>query len=455
MQALQQCEKSPFFSVVVTHPDQVNPADLPGRIKELNDWVQRILATTGVKDDVIFSDSFRDIIFVLRADNPSEDDLIRVRKLLQSICDKFSDTSLVQVHRIPLQQFLLEQAMRKLGEGRKGVLSVEECREVARAINMPLGSVDKALRQLSSCNLILYFPELVTLKDVVFCEVHTLLSIITQLVQYSAKLRGERDSIPTPSIASGKCSADFATQGTISKELLAMDTFASCFDDNFSAAQFIDLMEYVEIVGLVNPASHQYIMPCILPEMGADDLGKYRMSGDSVVALLLYFGKWPQSGIFCPLIARLGSLYNWKPLPFHDQHLPRLYRNCIKLIPPQLPCTITLIESYDCGYFEVHIECPSNDDFKRTCPKIKHILREALHRSEPKDSFLCEMCGVNSSQLYHTALVRFKSPKLSTERFLRCSLTGKVSAFTAKHACWFEQADVDTQGMLEEYSIIP
>ena len=455
LQALQQNEKSPFFSVVVTHPDQVNPADLPGRINELNDWVQSILTTTDVKDDVIFGESLRDILFVLRADNPSNDDLIRVRKLLQSICDKFSDTSLVQVHRIPLQQFLLEQAMRKLGEGRKGVLSVEECREVARAINMPLGSVDKALRHLSSCNLILYFPELVTLKDVVFCEVQTLLSIITQLVQYSAKLRGERDSIPTPSIASGKCSADFATQGTISKELLAMDTFASCFDDNFSAAQFIDLMEYVEIVGLVNPASHQYIMPCILPEMGADDLGKYRMSGDSVAALLLYFGKWPQSGIFCSLIARLGSLYNWKPLPFLDQHPPRLYRNCMKLKPPYLACTVTLIESYDCGYFEVHIRPSSEVDLKSVCPEVKRTLREALHRTAPKDSFVCEndICKASPHQHTHAATVEFKGQEASCSqrngRYLSCSLSGEVSAFTAKHAFWFEQAEVDTQGIYD------
>ena len=450
VQALEQCEKPQFFSVVVTHPDQVNPADLPGRIKELNDWVQSILETTGTKDDVIFSKSLREILFVLRADNPSEDDLIRVRKLLQSICDKFSDTSLVQVHRIPLQQFLLEQAMRKLGECRKGVLSVEECCEVARAINMPLESVDKALRHLSSCNLILYFPELVTLKDVVFCEVQTLLSIITQLVQYSAKLRGERDSISPPSVPFGKCSADFATQGTISEELLAMDTFASCFDDNFSAAQFIDLMEYIEIVGLVNPASHQYIMPCILPEMGADDLGKYRMSGDSVAALLLYFGKWPQSGIFCSLIARLGSLYNWKPQPFRDQHPPRLYRNCMKLIPPQLPCTITLIESYDCGYFEVHIRPSSEGDLKSVCPEVKRTLREALHRTAPKDSFVCEndLCKASPHQHTHAAIVNFKNPHKKTDRYLRCSLSGEVSPFTAKqHACWFEQAGVHTEGI--------
>ena len=450
VQALQQCEKSPFFSVVVTHPDQVNPADLPGRIKELNDWVQSTLATTGVKDDVIFSESLREILFVLRADNPSDDDLVRVRKLLQSICDKFSDTSRVQVHRIPLQQFLLEQAMRKLGEGRKGVLSVEECREVARAINMPLESVDKALRHLSSCNLILYFPELVTLKDVVFCEVQALLSIITQLVQYSAKLRGERDSIPTPSVASGKSSAEFATQGTISEELLAMDTFASCFDNNFSAAKFIDLMEYVEIVGLVDPASHQYIMPCILPEMGADDLGKYRMSGDSVAALLLYFGKWPQSGIFCSLIARLGSLYNWKPHPFHDQHPPRLYRNCMKLIPPQLPCTITLIESYDCGFFEVHIRPSSEGDLKSVCPEVKCILREALHRTAPKDSFVCknDLCKASPHQHTHAAIVNFKNPLKKTDRYLRCSVSGEVSPFTAKqHACWFEETAVHTEGI--------
>ena len=457
VQALQQCEKSPFFSVVVTHPDQVNPADLPGRIKELNDWVQSTLATTGVKDDVIFSESLRDILFVLRADNPSDDDLIRVRKLLQSICDKFSDTSLVQVHRIPLQQFLLEQAMRKLGEGRKGVLSVEECHEVACAINMPLESVDKALHHLSSCNLILYFPELVTLKDVVFCEVQTLLSIITQLVQYSAKLRGERDSIPTPSVASGKCSTDFATQGTISEELLAMDTFALCFDDNFTAAQFIDLMEYVEIAGLVNPASHQYIMPCILPEMGADDLGKYRMSGDSVAALLLYFGKWPQTGIFCSLIARLGSLYNWKPLPFLDQHPPRMYRNCMKLKPPSLACTVTLIESYDCGYFEVHIRPSSEVDLKSVCPEVKRTLREALHRTAPKDSFVCEndICKASPHQHTHAATVEFKgleahvSCSQRSGRYLSCSLSGEVSAFTTKHAFWFEQAEVDTQGIYD------
>ena len=202
-----------------------------------------------------------------------------------------------------------------------------------------------------------------------------------------------------------------------------MDTFASCFDDNFSAAQLIDLMEYVEIAGLVNPASHQYIMPCILPEMGADDLGKYRMSGDSVAALLLYFGKWPQSGIFCSLIARLGSLYNWNPQPFHDQHPPRLYRNCMKLIPPQLPCTITLIESYDCGYFEVHIRPSSEVDLKSVCPEVKRILREALHRTAPKDSFVCEndICKASPYQHTHAGIVNFKNRHNITDRYLRCS----------------------------------
>ena len=434
LQALQQYEKPPRFSMVMTHPDLVNPSDLPDRLTEMNEWVQGILDTTEMGEQVIYNGPLSDILHVLRADDPSEEDIARVRKLLQRFCDMFSDESLVPVQKIPLRQFLLEQAMRKVGEGRRGVLSLEECQQIAREVNMPLESVDKALRYLRSCNLILYYPEVDCLKDVVFCEVQTLLSIITQLVQYSAKLRGVRElaALPAPDLDIGR-NIEFATLGTVTEELLETSVFAPCFDTNLTAAKFIGLMEHLEIMGRVDPHRPRFIMPCMLPEMSSEDVSRCRTSGDAVQPLLLYFGKWPQSGIFCSLLARLGSLFHWKPVPSRTLRPPRLYRNCMKLEPPSLACTVTLVESYDSGYFEVHVRPFSGDAYEDLCLQVKRTLCEALQKVTPKDAFICanESCVADPSERSHVAVVE--------GRYLRCTLTRDGCAMSAKHSCWFEK----------------
>ena len=434
LQALQQYEKPPRFSMVMTHPDLVNPSDLPDRLAEMNEWVQGILDTTEMGEQVIYNGPLNDVLHVLRADDPSEEDTTRVRKLLQRFCDMFSDESLVPVQKIPLRQFLLEQAMRKVGEGRRGVLSLEECQQIAHEVNMPLESVDEALRYLRSCNLILYYPEVDCLKDVVFCEVQTLLSIITQLVQYSSKLRGVRElaALPAPDLDIGR-NIEFATLGTVCEELLETSVFAPCFDANLTAAKFIGLMEHLEIMGRVDPHRPRFIMPCMLPEMSSENVSRCRTSGDAVQPLLLYFGKWPQSGIFCSLIARLGSLFHWKPVPSRALRPPRLYRNCMKLDPPSLACTVTLVESYDSGYFEVHVRPFSGDGYEDLCPQVKRTLCEALQKVTPKDAFICanESCVADPSERSHVAVVE--------GRYLRCTLTRDGCAMSAKHSCWFEK----------------
>ena len=439
LQALQQYEKPPRFSMVMTHPDQVNPSDLPDRLAQMNEWVQGILDTTEMGEQVIYNGPLNDVLHVLRADDPSQEDIARVRKLLQRFCDMFSDESLVPVQKIPLRQFLLEQAMRKVGEGRRGVLSLEECQQIAREVNMPLESVDKALQYLQSCNLILYYPEVDCLKDVVFCEVQTLLTIITQLVQYSAKLRGVRElaALPAPDLDIGR-HIEFATLGTVTEELLETSVFAPCFDANLTAAKFIGLMEHLEIMGRVDPHRPRFIMPCTLPEMSSEYVSRCRTSGDAVQPLLLYFGKWPQSGIFCSLLARLGSLFHWKPVPSRALRPPHLYRNCMKLEPPSLACTVTLVESYDSGYFEVHVRLFSGDGYEDVCPQVKCTLREALQKVTPKDAFICanESCVADPSERSHVAVVE--------GRYLRCTLTRDGCAMSTKHSCWFDKVDPQT-----------
>ena len=399
LQALQLQEKSAKLAVVATHIDKLDEDKKQGAIEKKDRWISTVLTEAGIDGSKIIyrGDTLSGIVFALQAHNPLQPDKEMAQKLLTHLR---SDVPVKPVD-IPLRRFLLEQTLREAGKKSRGVVTMRECHKIARYFSIESVDVDHALQYLSNLNLILYVPEVI--DDIVFCEVQTPLSALKQLVQYCAKVRADSEvrNAPSAGIDPAKLSL-LATHGTLTEEHLAREEFRNQFDANFTPSKFLKLMEYFEIIAKRSTQTCiEYSMPCILREIPEDDLKSYRMpNGVNVEPLVLYFGNWPQAGVFCTLVTRLLSKYGWQPIPFKasDATVECLYRNCIKFevnTESNLCCDITLIESYDSGYFEVHINLPegeSPDSYKTLCPQVRQMLLDASPSDvQPKDALICSI----------------------------------------------------------------
>ena len=334
----------------------------------------------------------------------------------------------VEALEIPLRRFLLEQTMREAGKESRGVVSMTECKEIAQSFGIT--SVKEVLHYLCNRNLILYVPEVI--NDLVFCEVQTPLNVIKQLVQYSAKVRADSEvkCVPRANLNPANLKA-LATLGTLTEKLLLSVEFKSQFDEKFTPKKFLKLLEHLNIIAEKNHL--EYFMPCILREIPQDDLKQHRMADRNFVEpLLLYFSEWPLASVFCSLIARLVSIYGWTPMLFRKKKC--LYRNCIKLNENESQFSVTLIESYDSGFFEVHLILPSGEpptSYQTLCPMVRGKVLEALpSEMQVQDAFFCPVEDCTDSKPHATVL---------KNRILKCTLHGDVVKLKATDKCfvWF------------------
>ena len=398
LQALQLEKRSAKLAVAATHIDKIGEDEVDEAIEKKKKWVLNITKTAGISDKVIpCGDSFQDVVFPFCAHNLSKSKT-PVRNLLKRLCDDkdvpFDD------NEIPMRHFLLEQTMQEHSEKSRGIVSVTKCHQIGLELEMSFEKVEEALQYLSNHNLILYVPEVI--NHLVFCEVQTPLSAVKQIVQYSAKVRADSE-VKDLSDANLKPMELFslATHGTLTEELLKRDEFKNQFPDDadFTSSDFLKLMMHFKIIAeMCSRSSIEYFMPCILRELPEHDLKEVRMQvheSDSTEPLLLYFSKWPQAGVFCTLVTLLISKYGWQPIPFKagGAAVECLYRNCIKfevITASKLSCDITLIESYDSGYFEVHIELPKGESPDVLCPLVRDMLLNSLSEEvQPRDAFVC------------------------------------------------------------------
>ena len=416
LQALQLQKRSAKLAVAATHIDKVGADKLDEAIEKKDRWILDIAKSAAISEEnlVYRGDSLDEIVFPFHANNLSNSEG-PVRNLLEHLCD--DERVPPEIQEIPMRRFLLEQTMQEHSERSRGIVTVTECLQIGLEFEMTPELVEEALQYLSNHNLILYVPEVI--NDLVFCEVQTPLSAVKQIVQYSAKVRAEVKSIPKTKINPANLSK-LATKGTLTLKLLT-DTkeFESLFDSQlFSAEKFLKLIEHFKIIARKSP--NEYFMPCILRELPEGDLKNHYNA--NVQPLLLYFSEWPQAGVFCTLVTQLISKYGWQPIPFKagGVAVECLYRNCIKFevnADRNLCCDVTLIESYDSGYFEVHINLPqraSPDSYKTLCPQVRQMLLDSSPSDvQPKDALICSIPSCEDPKR-HAAV-------FDTDGLLRCT----------------------------------
>ena len=437
------------IAVVGTHKDQQHKCS-----ETLNDKNKELIALLKSKfgsDNLIYYQSLQEMIFPVNAKTPTEEDREVAWQLVKSI----TDNSTSKAKPIPLPWFMLERLLRRLAEDKgTGVLHINECQDIANKLGIRREALGAALGYLVGLNLFLYYPQV--LPKVFFSEPQVFLDKINELVQCSHLLRGDPNLLPDELKIKlrglcGKQWERFGYYGILTEELLKHEVFASYYvydNELFTPANLLELLQALLIISPINRT--EFIMPCLLPELGTEELDKHRSDlASSIAPLLIHFpNEWPQSGVFCSLTASLLSSSQWEVLQGGNNEPTCLYQNCIdfQLPGPGVPGTVTLIDSFDSGYFEVHVD----DNCKPLCPQIRQTIFTTLechipNAPKPVIAFFCPQKGKRCKAFCHRACF------ICSCQYWKCSENPRVNGKLTEHqGVWIKSGntstDVETQG---------
>ena len=364
--------------------------------EEKNKKLGKLLLPT-FKDEVVYYQG--KFIFPINAKIPGahEKDLVKdIHRLVLTECSPQSVDVPIQYYGLEL---LLEEVSVTLG---RGVLSIEECLQVARKLHFDEHTLDAALQFLDeNLSVVFYFPEI--LESVVFTDPQVLLDKVTELVETVYCLRNKDSSFRLFS-ASWQI---FRDHGRFSLEFLTNDRFQKHYVPGlFTPKKLVKLFRKLLIIAEFSDS--EYFMPALLPVLEAEKVAEYRVSGDSpasAFALDFPLGA-PRLGTYCTLSCFLVTHDNQFPSPWEIELLPDsntpvcLYRNCIQFSVPGFPGSVTLIDTFN--HFEVHVSTAS-----KVCRKLCTYVRQAIltgvrkaavslgyNNCTPSAALLCP-CGVS------------------------------------------------------------
>ena len=369
------------------------------------------------------------LIFPVNAKTPSTEDqrvASEFRKMVTTLCPHKRE-------QIPIPWFVLEQFIRQYAaEKEVRIVSINECRQIARRLHMNDKTLLAALDYLVALNIFHYYPTI--LPNVVFCDTQVLLDKISELVEHSHMLRGSPGASCT-----GKC-LRFRDEGIITIDFLEK------FSKHYVAGLFTpsDLLKLLQVLFIIaHLAGCVYFMPSLLKELQPEELDHYRCGhcGLKLHSPLLvhYPGGCLPSGMFTSLIAYLQNVRSWELLFSKDGKPACLHRNCVLFERPDGECgSVTLIDSFT--HFEVHLasDAPVSHDL---CSQIHRDIFDGLEKAadtllytnlHPKEAVCCSGEGKDCGPTPHPAEV------VAGYRRWRC-LTDKLFGgdLTEGQALWF------------------
>ena len=382
-----------------------------------------ILYSVGKQDEVLFP---------VNAKNPNQAD----KKVIADFRKAVMDTCTSQEHKIPISWFVLEQLLQELS--RNGVLSFDQCLEVAQHLGMNTKDLQLALAYFVKLNIFQYFRDI--LPNVVFTTTQVLLSKITELVEYSYDLNnGSCQHVDSTDL-------EFREYGKITINMLKRRRFCGHYVDGiFEAKDLLHL--WIKLFVVAKAQDGTVIMPAILSELSLKKLFAHRLNikSSKVIPVAIHYtdGLFPL-GIFSSLISYLQNNSNWKILMKAGKPVC-LFSNCIEFtVNDTVVANITLIYSYN--WIEVHANVISDINSQMTS-SLLNTLFEGIHQAQkiqkhsslvPKLAFFCSCkAGGQSRSSLHLA-----SPVTPNNKFMRCRINERLcTKLSEKHQLWLEYLD--------------
>ena len=383
---------APKIVVLGTHEDEEHKCKESRQTK--NRKLREMMLPTFEKEIVYYQPDTGDVVFPMNAKCPGR----KEEDMAQAIRSRFSRENRSDKRQLPLQwlafEIMLEEITLRL---KRGVLSRNECLEVARRLHLDESALDAALMYLDELSLIFYYPDI--LPEVIFTNPQVLLDKISELVKvHHDKLKKY----------SGEEWQKYFCHALVTVEFLKQDVFEKHYVPGLFEPEHLVLL-YRKLLIFAEFSEGKFFVPSLLRMLSNQEISDQRLPLNSLVApLVLHFPDGPpRRGIFCALVSFLTSPENHFPGPWKLKMPVRsvipdcLHRNCIQFTIPCIksPCTVTLIDTM--LQFEVHVSVSSTQAASKLCPAITRAIATGLRKanlalgytnSTPSFALLCP-CG--------------------------------------------------------------
>ena len=385
--------ESPRIVMVGTHKDEENRCSESREMK--NQKLREMLLPTFEKEIIYYQPGTDQVLFPMNAKCPGKEE----EDMAQAIVSKFSTKNRSDKRQLPLQwlgfEIMLEEITLRL---ERGILSRNECLEIAHRLHIDESALDAALIYLDELSLVFYYPDI--LPEVIFTNPQVLLDKISELVKV------HHDKLMK---YSGKDWQQFFSHALVKVEFLKQKVFKKHYVSGLFEPEQLAILYQKLLIFADFPEEGKFFVPSLLRMLSNKEVADQRLSLDSVVApLVLHFPDGPpRRGIFCALVSFFTSIENHFPGPWKLKKPARsvtptcLHRNCIQFTVPgfKTACAITLIDTL--LHFEVHFNVKSKEDAFKFCPVVKQALSAGLRKanlvlgytnSTPSFALLCP-CG--------------------------------------------------------------
>ncbi len=424
-------DKKPKMIFVGTFLDQLKSSNtLVKRNKEILDMLPPDIKKLLVYEDL----RLNNLIFGLNTISREEDSLAISNRIRSAV-----ECSIPLNFKMPIWWSFLDSLLQSLSASlKRGVLSIEECLQLATRFGYALKDLEAALIFFNDVCIAHYYPSI--LPNTVFVNAQIPLDKITEVSQHAISLRTARSTVNT-----GWTDAKwkrFRDEGIITLELLRF--FKKHYVEGiFSPEDMLLIMKDLLVIApipLVETTPHQteFFMPSLLKSIQPAELDKIR-SSFTIAPLAVYFRSGCiRSGVFCCLVVDVIKRLGWNVLlPSGEAIL--LAKNCIQLRIPKHPCTVALINSFSC--IEVYIDLPFPLRNK-ICPTIrKNILSsielscEVLHYNNdtPETGIFCPC---KSTSKLHLADIN------EQKDYWMCSLEARMwGELSEEHRIWLDNCE--------------
>ena len=367
------CDKNtrPRILFIGTHKDVEHECKPKEDRKEKNRKLRKIIPPA-MEDNIIYcDDSLEELIFAVNVKTPKVED--------RAIIDQVREMMIKELKKIPqkelpLRYFALENAFVRLAKQHgKPVLSKEECFQEATAFHFTRDSFEDALLYLHSLNLIFYYEEI--LPGIVFIDAQTLLDKITELVEYSLRLRSKKTR--KGPVSDATTLEEFKAYGFVTLKFLS--EFKTHYVPNlFTANEFVLLLKFLRVLAEVG--NRKFLVPCLLKVTEIGLLSPH-LAIRTIPVLLFCFGPdGAKLGVYCCLISSLITEAKWELMTENNRPV-QVSRNQVQFkLPGGDPGAITITDSFR-SYFHVSIDFPKSmetDEMQRICEKYCPIVRETI-----------------------------------------------------------------------------
>ena len=435
IQSIESHTSQPKMIFVGTFLDQLKSSDtLIKRNKEILDML-----SPDIKKLLLYEDlGINNLIFSLNTISRREDSLATANRIRIAI-----ERSIPLQVKMPIWWSFLDSLIQSLSASlERGVLSIEECLQLATRFGYVLQDLEAALVFFDNVCIVHYYPSI--LPNTVFVDAQIPLDKITELSQHAISLRTaevkSRSTLYTK-VTEAKLKR-FRDEGVLTLDVLQLPQFEKHYVEGiFSAEDMLLIMKQLLVIApipLVEATSHQaeFFMPSLLTSIQPAELDKIRSSFTISPFAVCFRSGCIRSGVFCCLVVDVIKRLGWNVL--FPSGIPMLFaKNCVQLKIPKLPCTVTLIHSF--LYIEVYINVLFSL-IKELCPKIrKEILRsiksvcELLYYNDviPETAIFCpcKKSTGNTHKLHLADVI-----ERNDQTFWMCSLQARV---------WGELSDKD------------